>query len=108
MNVTGVVSKPLWIHCKGSGYPTPRLFYFLTGDDGGELNKTFFKTLPNGTLYIPKLRAQDKGIYMCILKHDVDSPKTSKFYIRIKSKRHCYSFFVIYVVPSILLINRAI
>ena len=86
MNVTGVVSKPLWIHCQGSGYPSPRLFYFLTGDKGGELNQTFFKTLSNGTLYIPKLRAKDKGIYMCILKNDIDTPKTSKFYIRIKSK----------------------
>jgi len=85
LNATGVISKPLWIHCQGSGYPPPRLFYFGVGK-GGELNETFFKTLPNGTLYIPKLRAEDKGAYMCILKHDPGTPKTFKFYIRIKSK----------------------
>ncbi|XP_066926896.1 inactive tyrosine-protein kinase 7-like [Clytia hemisphaerica] len=85
-NITGFVSKPLWIDCVGSGYPEPWVFYFRIGKGGGELNSTYFTTHKNGTLYIPKLRKEDQGKYMCILKNDPGGSKTSQFELTVKSE----------------------
>lgn len=85
-NISVALSKPLWVHCNGTGYPKPRLFYFKSGINGGELNTTFFKQLPNGTLHVPVMKREFVGSYMCILKNDYPGgSKLSPFYINILS-----------------------
>ena len=98
MNITAVLSKPLWVHCKGTGYPKPRLFYFKSGTNGGELNDTYFKQLSNGTLKIPVMKKEFVGPYMCILKNDYPGgSKLSPFYINIKCK--CFRIYTFFLFP---------
>ena len=62
------------------------LFYFRVGKGGGELNATHFKQFPNGTLHIAKLRKEDQGEYMCILKNEPGGSKTAQFKLTVKRK----------------------
>ena len=64
-NITENVGKPVWIHCAGTGIPTPILSYHRRGKT--ELNKTHFITLPNVTLFIKELMKEDRGDYFCWL-----------------------------------------
>ena len=85
-NRTGIISKPIWIDCIGSGYPKPAIHYFRIKDRPGPLNETYFKEYKNGTLYIPKLRAKDQGTYMCFLKNEPGGTKSAQFHLTVQSK----------------------
>ena len=51
--------------CAGTGTPTPKVSYHKNGKK--ELNETHAATLPNGTLFIKKLKKEDHGTYDCWL-----------------------------------------
>ena len=89
-NVTGFVSKPLWIDCTGSGYPKPAIHYFRIKDRAGALDSTHFKEYDNGTLYIASVKTEDQGTYMCFLKSKPGGTKTAQFRLTVQSKTFNY------------------
>lgn len=72
-NVTASVGDKVWIHCKGSGIPSPDVNYLRNKGGKKVLNETHFVRFPNGSMMIKSMRLEDAGIYMCWLKNNYSS-----------------------------------
>ncbi|XP_068732946.1 immunoglobulin superfamily member 10-like [Montipora capricornis] len=65
-NTTTYVKQNIWLHCKASGVPSPKISWSRDALRGYNLDSKRFIQHPNGTLQIKKVRLEDQGLYYCI------------------------------------------
>ena len=65
-NTTASVEETVWLHCKATGRPQPKVTWGKWASGGGNLPEERFTFHPNGTMQIRKLQRGDEGRYFCI------------------------------------------
>ena len=85
MDTTAYVQQNIWLHCKASGDPKPKVLWGKDIRGGDRLDSKRFIQHPNGTLQIKEVRLEDQGRYFCIAANHAEMRQV-KFNLDVERK----------------------
>ncbi|XP_041371640.1 neuroplastin-like [Gigantopelta aegis] len=106
-----IEEDPLTLHCTVVGHPTPTIQWQKDGVPISSLNQTNIVIqdnketgLKNGTLYINKVRFEDKGVYACFAFTQMfNASANSTIHVRVKDKLAAVWPFLAIVAEVVIL-----
>lgn len=84
-NVSLEIGGSTWVHCRGKGYPEPKVIFIGSKKGGDHLDPDHFVVHKNGSMEIKNVREEDLGDYLCWLNNKFSSVY-STFYITLACK----------------------